>query len=104
MLLRECLKHECLASLFLSSKLVHVSNIQELFGPNASISDSEMLAPNSDNFTLLDLLFEFAKAPNYDIASDAFATLKDILTRHKQLVSVFLEENYEQVNVAIDKH
>ena len=33
----------------------------------------------------------------FDVASDAFATFKDLLTRHKSLVSEFLLKNYDQV-------
>lgn len=33
----------------------------------------------------------------FDIASDAFASFKELLTRHKQLVAQFLEANYDKV-------
>ncbi|CAM0136062.1 unnamed protein product [Umbelopsis sp. WA50703] len=32
----------------------------------------------------------------FDIASDAFASFKELLTRHKQLVAQFLETNYDK--------
>lgn len=33
----------------------------------------------------------------FDIASDAFASFKEILTKHKQVVAEFLEANYDEV-------
>jgi len=40
-------------------------------------------------------LFDLSELSNFDIASDAFATLRDLLTRHKQLVSAFLQREYD---------
>lgn len=41
----------------------------------------------------------FLDATSFDVASDAFATLKDLFTRHKGdgLVKVFLETHYERL-------
>lgn len=41
--------------------------------------------------------FNYVELSTFDIASDAFATFKDLLTRHKTLVAEFLEANYDQV-------
>lgn len=41
--------------------------------------------------------FKLIEAPNFDIASDAFATFKELLTRHKMLAADFLEANYDRV-------
>jgi len=41
-------------------------------------------------------LFDYIESPYFDVASDAFASLKDILTKHKALVSSFLERAYSQ--------
>jgi len=49
---------------------------------------------NSEHFMNF---FKYIEAPNFDIASDAFATFKDLLTRHKMLAAEFLEAHYEQV-------
>ncbi len=38
--------------------------------------------------------FQFVQCPQFDVASDAFLTLKEVLTKHKQLVATFLETNY----------
>ncbi|CAG8504274.1 1432_t:CDS:10 [Funneliformis caledonium] len=40
--------------------------------------------------------FTYVEMSTFDIASDAFATFKEILTRHKTLVAEFLDVNYEQ--------
>ncbi|ETW05200.1 hypothetical protein H310_04191 [Aphanomyces invadans] len=38
----------------------------------------------------------YVHLPNFDVGSDAFATFKDLLTRHKSLVSVFLDTHFDQ--------
>jgi len=35
--------------------------------------------------------------PNFEIASDGFATFKELLTKHKALSAEFLEKNYDQI-------
>lgn len=42
-------------------------------------------------------LFDYIQLPTFDVSSDAFATFKDLLTRHKSLVNEFLVRNYELV-------
>ncbi|RDX63970.1 putative MO25-like protein, partial [Mucuna pruriens] len=41
--------------------------------------------------------FEYIQRPNFDIAADAAATFKELLTRHKSTVAEFLSTNYEWV-------
>ena len=41
--------------------------------------------------------FDFVQNANFDVASDAFDTLKSLLTRHKVLMARFFEQNYERV-------
>jgi len=41
--------------------------------------------------------FKYVEVPNFDVASDAFATFKDLLTKHKASSAEFLEKNYERV-------
>ncbi|XP_012863033.1 calcium-binding protein 39-like [Echinops telfairi] len=41
--------------------------------------------------------FKYVELSTFDIASDAFATFKDLLTRHKVLVADFLEQNYDVI-------
>ncbi|CAF3600168.1 unnamed protein product [Adineta steineri] len=39
--------------------------------------------------------FDYVQKSTFDIASDAFATFKDLLTKHKPLCADFLERNYD---------
>ncbi|XP_009862224.2 calcium-binding protein 39 [Ciona intestinalis] len=41
--------------------------------------------------------FDYVEMSTFDIASDAFATFKDLLTRHKVVCAEFLNANYDQV-------
>jgi len=49
---------------------------------------------NSENFWQF---FLFVEMSNFDVASDAFATFKDLLTKHKAISAEFLERNYDLV-------
>ncbi|CAL5226800.1 g9661 [Coccomyxa viridis] len=40
--------------------------------------------------------FEKVQATNFEVASDAFQTFKDLLTRHKPLVGTYLNSHYEE--------
>ncbi|XP_047331463.1 putative MO25-like protein At5g47540 [Impatiens glandulifera] len=40
-------------------------------------------------------LFDYIQLPNFDIAADAAATFKELLTRHKTTVAEFLSKNYD---------
>jgi len=51
---------------------------------------------HSDHFYMF---FKYVEVSTFDIASDAFATFKELLTRHKMLAADFLEANYEAVFV-----
>ncbi|KAI8903894.1 armadillo-type protein [Powellomyces hirtus] len=42
------------------------------------------------------ILRECIQLSTFDVASDAFATFKDLLTKHKPLVADFLTKNYDQ--------
>ncbi|CAN4095966.1 unnamed protein product [Withania somnifera] len=39
--------------------------------------------------------FHYIQLPNFDIAADAAATFKELLTRHKSTVAEFLSKNYD---------
>ncbi|KAA0196235.1 Calcium binding protein 39 [Fasciolopsis buskii] len=41
-------------------------------------------------------LFDYVQGTAFDVSSDAFSTLKDLLTRHKSLVAEFLTANYDE--------
>ncbi|KAL2341211.1 hypothetical protein Fmac_009151 [Flemingia macrophylla] len=42
------------------------------------------------------LFFKFVELPNFDVASDAFSTFKDLLTKHGNVVSEFLTAHYDE--------
>ncbi|XP_010255808.1 PREDICTED: calcium-binding protein 39-like isoform X3 [Nelumbo nucifera] len=47
--------------------------------------------------TSFELFFKYVELPNFDVASDAFATFKqDLLTKHPTAVSEFLTSHYEE--------
>lgn len=41
--------------------------------------------------------FKYVEVSTFDIASDAFSTFKELLTKHKMLCAEFLEANYDRV-------
>ncbi|KAG4400676.1 hypothetical protein GLYMA_07G107050v4 [Glycine max] len=42
------------------------------------------------------LFFKFVELLNFDVASDAFSTFKDLLTKHVSVVSEFLTAYYDE--------
>ncbi len=40
--------------------------------------------------------FGFVQCAQFDVASDAFLTLKEVLTKHKVVVATYLEQNYAE--------
>ncbi|KAI9321255.1 Cab39 protein [Dichotomocladium elegans] len=48
---------------------------------------------NSPHFYLF---FDYVEMSTFDIASDAFASFKEILTKHKQMVAEYLDANYDE--------
>lgn len=55
---------------------------------------------NSENFYDF---FKYVEVSTFDIASDAFATFKDLLTRHKMVAADFLESNFDKVFIQYQK-
>jgi len=49
---------------------------------------------NSENFNKF---FTYVEMSNFDVASDAFTTFKDLLTKHKPLCAEFMEKNYDKL-------
>ncbi|XP_031443480.1 calcium binding protein 39, like 1 isoform X1 [Clupea harengus] len=47
--------------------------------------------------------FNYVELSTFDIASDAFASFKDLLTRHKIMCADFLETNYDRVFTEYEK-
>ncbi|KAG0495700.1 hypothetical protein HPP92_000391 [Vanilla planifolia] len=53
--------------------------------------------------TSFELFFKYVELPDFDIASDALATFKDLLTKHEGVFSQFLSAHYEQFFELYDK-
>jgi len=68
-MLRESIRHEALAALLL---------------------------PSPGRATSFYKLCEYVESPFFDVASDAFASLKDLLTRHKPRIARFLDDQYAE--------
>ncbi|XP_039622148.1 calcium binding protein 39, like 1 [Polypterus senegalus] len=47
--------------------------------------------------------FRYVELSTFDIASDAFASFRDLLTRHKVMCADFLETNYDKVFTEYEK-
>jgi len=47
--------------------------------------------------SLFDPFFDYVQLSTFDVASDAFATFKAMLTKHKVLCAKFLEKNFDDV-------
>ncbi|XP_050240329.1 uncharacterized protein LOC126689247 isoform X2 [Quercus robur] len=43
-----------------------------------------------------ELFFKFVELPTFDVASDAFSTFKDLLTKHDTMVSEYLTAHYDE--------
>ncbi|KAG2464412.1 CAB39 protein, partial [Polypterus senegalus] len=50
--------------------------------------------------------FRYVELSTFDIASDAFASFRDLLTRHKVMCADFLETNYDKLlgELLLDRH
>lgn len=67
LMLRECLKHEALAKIILNNEELFLS------------------------------FFTYVQDSQFDVAADAFASFKDLLTKHKIICAEFLEKRYDMV-------
>lgn len=74
--------------------------------PEVAVICGQLLRVCLDNESLAQLVlhsehflkfFTFVENPGFDVASDAFATFKDLLTKHKALCAEFLEKNYDVI-------
>ena len=52
--------------------------------------------------TLFGEYFRKVEVSNFEVASDAFQTFKDLLTRHKALVASYLAGHYDEACVTLD--
>eukprot|EP00824_Muranothrix_gubernata_P005860 TRINITY_DN1762_c0_g1_i1.p1 TRINITY_DN1762_c0_g1~~TRINITY_DN1762_c0_g1_i1.p1 ORF type:complete len:328 (-),score=80.68 TRINITY_DN1762_c0_g1_i1:252-1235(-) len=55
----------------------------------------ETLAKRILNSRAFFRFFEFVELSKFDVASDAFATFRDLLTKHKTVAAQFLEQNFD---------
>ena len=56
----------------------------------------EVLTSMLLDFDFLDQIFAMIEEDNFDIASDAFATLRDLLMTHKNTAAAFLLDNFDR--------
>mmetsp|Transcript_34217 Transcript_34217/g.89780 ORF Transcript_34217/g.89780 Transcript_34217/m.89780 type:complete len:332 (-) Transcript_34217:91-1086(-) len=61
------------------------------------IKKDELARLITEDEVLFYLFFKYVQNQQFDIAADAFASFKDLLTSHKILIANFLEKNYEPV-------
>lgn len=99
---RECVRHERLARLVLPwpvpapPAVVPVTNPPPSCPTTGSVGSAQQQSnmgeqSSADKETSFYVLFDFVESPFFDVASDAFASLKDVLTKHKTLSGQFLE-------------
>ncbi|OWM78519.1 calcium-binding protein 39 isoform X2 [Punica granatum] len=50
-----------------------------------------------------ELFFKFVELPNFDVASDAFTTFKDLLTKHGDIVAEYLDGHYNEFFTLYEK-
>lgn len=46
---------------------------------------------------MAELFNNYTHVPNFEVASDAFSTVKEALTRHKAIVAQYLDEQFDKV-------
>jgi len=71
------------------------SILREMMKNDADMHHQLLFNPNVEP-RIREYLFDFVKQTNFDVASDAFNTLKSFLTKNKDKVFEYLRENYEQ--------
>ncbi|KAJ7946387.1 Mo25 family protein [Quillaja saponaria] len=82
-MLRECIRHQCVARIaILNDQIVNLLSNNFLF--RMFLQSKHMKK-----------FFDYIQLPNFDIAADAAATFKELLTRHKSTVAEFLSKNYD---------
>ncbi|KAH0542787.1 hypothetical protein FGG08_002835 [Glutinoglossum americanum] len=93
--LREVLKHDAVAAIILydepkSGSLTNVAN-----GANAGkgIAAIQYETPQTGQ-GIFWRFFDWVEAGGFEISTDAFSTFRDILTKHKPLVSSYLSKNF----------
>jgi len=87
-ILRDAARDERVAELLLASSVAEGS---------AARDGSEKTPPAPPAPSLFDRLLTAVDAANFEVASDAFATLRDLLTRHKRVVARRLEASPDAI-------
>lgn len=87
-MLRECLRHEQLATVLLTPSGASTPNTN---------------SPSSTRQCEIWNYFDYIENSTFDIASDAFSTFRMILTLHKHLAAEFLQSNYDRFFEAYTK-
>merc|ERR1719499_821503 len=63
----------------------------------------EVLLKEPAKDTLIFKVMNYVEKRNFDVASDAFTTLKLLTTRHKDVLATWLEENYDLFFQAVQR-
>jgi len=69
----------------------HCGSILRECARHEALAKLILTAPNFNS------LYAFIEDVNFDVASDAFSTFKELITKHKGLSAEYLEKNYETV-------
>ncbi|XP_065207785.1 protein Mo25 [Planococcus citri] len=90
-----CTKPEILFTLMCGYELQEIAlNCGSMLRECARYEALAKIMLNSEDFFNF---FRYVEVSTFDIASDAFSTFKELLTRHKIICAEFLEQNYEKV-------
>jgi len=76
LMLRDCAKYEDLAK-----RLLQTMKRSAESPPEAPVRQAD--------------IFTYVQLPQFDVASDAFSTLRDLLVTHKKTVAAFLEQDFD---------
>lgn len=97
-ILRDAARDERVAELLLASSAERSRSRSRSAGEGGGGGDGEKPPPSSSSSSsLFDRLLSAVDAANFEVASDAFATLRDLLTRHKRVVARRLEASPEAI-------
>ncbi|KAF7150995.1 hypothetical protein RHSIM_Rhsim02G0017000 [Rhododendron simsii] len=89
-ILRECIKIPTLAKVCIAAFAVFGNTSFAVFDTFMVLFRYILESPS------FELFFKYVELPNFDIASDAFSTFKDLLTKHEDAVSEYLTAHYDE--------
>lgn len=91
-ILRDAARDERVAELLLASSAERSRSRSRSAGEGGGGGDGEKPPPSSSSSSsLFDRLLSAVDAANFEVASDAFASLRDLLTRHRRVVAARLD-------------